>query len=164
MYQYYLGIDNGLNGAIVVLDDQCNIKEKTIMPIIKIDGKSNYDINSIIQWFQSRFIEPEKVFVTLEKSHVRPISGSRASFMTGYGYGLMQAILECMGFSYEIVSPQAWMKELSINSKDTKGSILFAQRRWPNENWKMTDRCKNAHDGLTDASCIALYGYRRYSK
>ena len=53
-----------------------------------------------------------------------------------------------------------WMKELGINSKDEKGSIKYCQRKYPNESFKATERCSKAHDGLTDALGLAIYGHR----
>jgi hypothetical protein len=158
----YIGIDNGLNGGIVMLDKNQNILYKYIMPTIKIGGKSEYDVQNIIRILN--VLEPAEAFVCLEKSHVRPVSGKRACFMNGFGYGLMQGIIESIGMSYEIVKPQVWMKELEIDSKDTKGSIPFCQRKWPKENWTATEKSKKPHDGLTDAACLALYNFRRNKK
>ena len=74
---------------------------------------------------------------------------------------MFQGLLESIGISYEIVKPQTCMKELGIDSKDKKGSIPFCQRKWPDVDWKATERCTKVHDGLTDGACLALYCYRR---
>jgi len=157
----YVGIDNGLSGGITVLDKEQNIIKSFIMPTLKVNKKNEYDTKSIVEFFHNPGYALSDIHCCLEKSHVRPVSGKRACFMTGYGYGLMQGILECIGVSYEIVTPQAWMKELGLNSKEGKGSIPFCQRKWPNFDWARTERCKKAHDGKTDSACIALYCYRR---
>ena len=158
--KWFIGIDNGLNGGIVILDENQQIINKFIIPTIKSDNKTHYDINKIVKIF---FDLPDRSSLNaiLEKAHVRPISGKRASFMSGFGYGLMQGILESLSISYEIVKPQTWMKELEITSTDEKGSILFCQRKWPNEKWIATERCTKAHDGLTDAACLALFGLKK---
>jgi hypothetical protein len=153
----YGGIDVGLNGGIVLLDENQNIINKFIMPILKVKGKSMYDIKNIINIFKSNKID----YVYLEKMHPRPISGVKASFNLGYGYGIMQSILELLKISYELVNPQTWMKEFGIDSKNEKGSILYCQRKWSNEKWTATDRCSKCHDGLTDSAVIALYCYRK---
>ncbi len=161
----YIGVDLGLSGGIVILDENQRVIHKYVMPIIKIKGKSEYDIKTIVQILQGiaipAAIDDIKVYAVLEKSHVRPISGKRACFTNGFGYGLMQGILESIGISYEIVKPQTWMKELEIDSKDKKGSILFCQRKWPDVDWRATERCTKVHDGLTDGAGLALYCYRR---
>jgi len=132
------------------------------MPVIK-GKKTEYDIRGIIEIFEG-FIEPEKVRVVLEKAHVRPISGKRACFMTGFGYAVMQTAIECFGFGYEIVRPKEWQTEIlkGINTGDTKkDSIMFCKRKWPSIDWTPTERSTKPHDGLTDAACMALYCYRR---
>lgn len=159
--KYFIGIDNGLNGGIVVLDREQNIIEKIVMPTLKINNKNVYDINTIDSWIKS--YKSNEIFCCLEKSHVRAISGKRACFMTGFGYGAIQALLISNSISHEIIKPQVWMKELEIDSKgDKKGSILFCKRKWPKENWCATNRCTKEHDGLTDSACLALYSLRKY--
>ncbi len=155
----FIGIDNGLSGGIVFMDEKQQILQKFVMPTVKIKGKNEYDVKRIVEILSVS--EPAETFCALEKSHVRPVSGKRACFMTGYGYGLMQGILESLSIGYIIVSPQKWMKEiLGDTKKDVKGSILFCQRRWPIEDWKKTVRCKNVFDGWTDAACICLHGIK----
>ncbi|KKN32640.1 hypothetical protein LCGC14_0811910, partial [marine sediment metagenome] len=47
----YIGVDNGLAGALVLLENN-TIKEKIIMPTIKsTKNKREYDIQSIISFF-----------------------------------------------------------------------------------------------------------------
>ena len=155
----YIGIDNGLSGGIVMLDENQKVINKYIMPVIKIKGKNEYDVRRIVEILNVS--EPVDIFCCIEKQHVRPISGKRACFTNGFGFGLFQGILESIGISYEIVKPQTWMKELEIDSKDKKGSISFCQRKWPDIDWRATERCTKVHDGLTDGAGLALYCYRR---
>ena len=160
----FIGIDNGLSGGITVLNEEQKILKSIVMPIIKINKKTQYivkDIVAFLKWCNVDRGDTSQVYCCLEKAHVRPVSGKRACFMNGYGYGLMQGILESAGISYEIVSPQAWLKELGIVSKDTKGSIPFCQRKWPEHDWTATERSSKSHDGKTDSACIALHCYRR---
>jgi len=164
--QYYLGIDVGLNGGIVVIDETQKIIYKKIIPTIKSKGHTEYNVNEIVDMFErlNGSLISSCWHVILEKEHARPISGKRASFMLGFGYGLMQGILESLHISYEIVSPQDWMKELNINSKDEKGSIKYCQRMFPKEDFKATDRCTVIHDGLTDSCAMAVCCLRRNKK
>jgi hypothetical protein len=122
-----------------------------------------YDVKGIVNFFQSLMLKhmDTQIFVCLEKSYTRPVQGIRSAFNTGYGYGIMQGVLEALKISYMTVTPQVWMKEFEINSKNEKGSILFCQRKYPNEKWTATDRCKKSHDGMCDAAVISLYCYRK---
>ncbi len=161
MKEYYVGIDNGLSGGITIIDENQKIIESIVMPIIK-GKKTEYDVNKIVKIFQ-RFDDQQIVFVALEKAHVRPVSGKRACFMTGFCYGVMQGILETMGFSYEIVSPNEWMKDIlkGMDVTEKKGSVMWAKRKYPNEHWTATERSKKAHDRKTDSCALAVFCYRR---
>jgi hypothetical protein len=159
----FVGVDGGLRGAFVVLDKDQKIIEKIVMPIIKEKGRTMYDVKGIVNFFHLLMLKhmDSQIFVCLEKSYTRPVQGIRSAFNTGYGYGIMQGVLEALGISYETVTPQTWMKELGITSKNEKGSILFCQRKYPNERWTSTERCKKPHNGYTDACCLAIFGLRK---
>ena len=47
---YFTGIDNGLNGGIVVLDEQQRVVKKLVMPVIQ-GKKKEYDIQTIGNFF-----------------------------------------------------------------------------------------------------------------
>ena len=158
----FVGIDNGLSGGIVVLNKVQHIVAKWPMPVIK-GKKTEYNIGAICKIFEEINHEAN-AFVVLEKAHVRPVSGKRASFLTGFGYGVMQAILESHGYSYEIVSPKDWQSDVlkGMNTGDSKkDSIMFCKRKWPEVDWTPTDRSTKPSDGMTDAACMALYALRR---
>jgi len=164
--KYYIGIDNGLSGGITVIDENQKIIKSIVMPVIK-GKKTEYDVNTIVGFFRGLDMDSQidrtDMFVCLEKAHVRPISGKRACFMTGFGYGVMQGILESLCFSYEIVSPNEWMKDIlkGMDTNDKKGSIMWCKRKYPNENWAATERSTKPHDGKTDSCALAVYCYRR---
>lgn len=156
----YLGIDNGLNGGIVVLNEDGIVVDTFNIPVLKME-KTEYDIPEISKILRGIYnsYEAGSVKVYLEKAHVRPVQGIRAAFTTGYGLGIMQGILTSLGLSYEVVNPTVWMKEVfegNYSKENKKYSMIFAPRKWPHMNWKVG---KNVHDGLTDAACIGYYGY-----
>lgn len=164
--KYYIGIDNGLSGGITIIDENQKIIKSIVMPVIK-GKKTEYDIKKLTEIFRGIFtdgvFDNDDIFVCLEKAHVRPISGKRACFMTGFGYGLMQGLLESMCMSYEIVSPNEWMKDIlkGMDTTDKKGSVMWCQRKYPKENWAATERSTKPHDGKTDSCAMAVYCYRR---
>lgn len=156
-----VGVDPGLSGGIVAMENS-TIFLKKVMPIISTP-KREYDINKIVDIF--KIINKHNIdLVMIEKQQVRPVSGKRACFMTGGGYYLLRGILAALEIPYELTTPQAWMKELQINSKEGKGSIMFCMNKYPKEDFTATERSRKSHDGLTDATCIALYGERRITK
>jgi len=157
----YVGIDGGFSGGIVAINNDQKIIGKWIMPVIK--GKtSEYDVDNIVDIFEKLQQQDNDIKVILEKAHPRPISGKRQCFTTGDCYGIMKGVLTAMYISYEIVNPTVWMKEMfkGMNIKDKKVSIMWCKRKYPKEDFRASERCKNEHDGLTDATCLAVYGFR----
>lgn len=163
----FVGIDNGLNGGIVVLDDAQVVLHKYVMPTIKLRGKKEFDVNSIVNIFMNLKGQYGKyIHVALEQAHVRPVSGKRACFTTGGGYYLMQGIMAALGISFEIVPPRKWQKELlSGLGTDTKqASIMYCRQKWPHVKWTATDRCTKDHDGLCDAAALSVWAFRTNKK
>jgi len=158
--KYFIGIDNGINGGIVVLDRRQSIIDKMVMPVLG-KGKKEYDIQLILS-FLNKYINS---FVILEKAQPQFRDGRKQAFKTGYGYGVMQGVLTALKIPFQIEAPKTWQQFVfkGLNSDDTKiASILFCKRKWPREDWTSTQRSKKAHDGMTDAACMAYYGVNIY--
>jgi len=156
----FIGLDPGIKGGITILDREQNIIDKMPMPII---GKSDkqYDIWEIYA-FIARY---KNSFAILEKAQPQFRDGSKQAFKTGYGYGVLQAILTGLQIPFQIIAPKVWQKKVfdGLHSDDTKAaSILFCKRKWPSEDWTATERSRKPHDGMTDAACMAYYGVRTY--
>jgi len=160
----YVGIDGGLQGGIVSLNDNAEVIRTFVMPIIKGD-KTEFDIIEINRIFDTIIRDnkdtKEGIIIGLEKAHDRPVQGIRAAFTTGFCLGMFEGILTSRDLGYQIINPSVWMKEVfkGINSDDKKVSVMYCQRRWPTTNWRATERSKIIHNGLTDATCIAYYCY-----
>ena len=151
-----LSIDGGQLGALLLMEDK-KIIDMWKMPLVKgVKSKKEYDIPSIVKIFESS--KPD--LVILEKTHVMPINGKISCFKSGFCFGMMQGILTTLRFPFKIVHSKTWQKEVlrDINGTDTKQkSLLFCQRMYPDTDWFMG--CKKAKDGLTDAACMAYYGF-----
>lgn len=155
----YIGIDNGLNGAIVVIEKN-EIIEKVVMPTItSTKSKREYDIHEITE-ILTRHTDAT---VILEKAHAMPKLGTVQAFNFGKGFGIMIGLLSGLKIRYDIVHARRWQKEMfkDQNSKDTKqASAIVAQRLFPNESFISTEKSKKIHDGLTDALLLAVWGQR----
>lgn len=158
--RYFIGIDNGIQGGLAVLDSQQNIVEKIVMPVLG-GTKKEYDIQIIYQFL----LKYQNAFAILEKSQPQFRDGKKQAFKTGYGYGVMQGLLTALKIPFQIVAPKTWQKKVfeGLESDDTKSaSILFCKRKWPEEDWTKSERSTKAHDGMTDAACMAFYGVTLY--
>lgn len=170
----YLGIDNGKDGAIVVVDSNGKILSKRKTPLFKSStkggkklGKDEYDIVGMRDSLMSVAVNEKDIMVTLEKAQPMPITmgGGVANYQRGLSYGLWQGLLVGLGISYQIFAPQSWQKIMlaGINSEDTKqAATIAAQRLWPKEDWRKSQLAKKADEGFVDAALIAEFGRRAH--
>lgn len=159
MSKLFVGIDNGLNGGICVIDGDFGIVAKVVMPTIAGKGsKREYNLTAIKDFFT--LYENDITLVVLERAQAFPGQGVSSMFRIGLGFGILQGLLAGMNIRYQIIHPKTWQKVVlqDMNREDTKqASALYAQRMNPGYDWRATDRSKNIHDGLTDAYCMAVY-------
>ena len=165
MNNYFLGIDPGKQGAFVIIDQSSNILEKIPTPLL---GK-DYDKKTI------RDILCSREFMGVGLENVGIIFGVSKSAVASLSHcvGLFEGMLMGLGIRHKMVRPKEWQKEcwLGVEKQykpgtkrktvDTKAtSILAAINKWPDEDFKITNkggRSKNYNDGLIDAALIAEY-------
>lgn len=155
---YYIGIDVGYEGGIVILDENGKIEKKAITPVIRGE-KSEYDLPSMIT-----LLTPyaKNSIIGIEKQQSMPAQGVSSVFKLGRGYGLWEGIVATLGTSYVLVHPKTWQKEIlkDMDKSDTKqAGAIVCHRVFPTEDFKATAKCRVDHIGLTDACCISLYIY-----
>ncbi len=160
----YLGIDNGLDGGLVLLDSDGAIQECLVMPTIdNPNGKGRLvDAVTLSGWFRD-WSEFTNIHVVLEKAQAMPGQGVVSMFSIGLSYGVMQGVVAALQLPVTLVHPKTWQKVMfaDMAKQDTKAaSVMVAQRLWPGQCWLATPKCKKPHDGLTDASLIAEWGRR----
>ena len=158
--KYFIGLDPGINGGITILDNKQNIIDKIVMPILG-GTKKEYDIQQIYNFLEKY----SSGFAVLEKQQPQFRDGRKQAFKTGYGYGVLQGLLTALKIPFQIEAPKTWQKKVfaGLEADDTKSaSILFCKRKWPEEDWTATERSKKAHDGMTDAACMAYFGVGIY--
>lgn len=164
----YVGVDPGLSGAIAVIDSDTMEIEIQPMPIIKGTGRSQYDLFEIrnVLCLLPGYAEtyPPRIFVTIEKSQPLPprLGGGIANYRRGEACG-WHWLLIGMGISHQLVGPLIWQKVMlaGTSGTDTKQkSIIAAQRLFPGQSLKRTERCRKPDDGMSDALLICAYGMR----
>jgi hypothetical protein len=163
-----LGIDPGLTGGLVLLNDDGTVTAKHIMPTVALKKGKMVDFFGLVD--DLAYLCPDLIvceeawgFGSADRG------GSQAAFKFGRVY---QCILTCLdvychthsGTRYELVTPQRWQKELfgaCPKGTDKKAAALqYVQRRWPGQTWIATVRCTTPHQGLVDAGCLAEFAYR----
>lgn len=160
----YIGIDNGISGAITAYNSETLEVISIPMPIVSVQkakgNKNEYNIPEIIKWF-SQFRDVAKIAV-LEKAQPFPGQGAVSMFSIGRGLGIMEGILAAMEIPYTIVHPKTWQKKMfeGMPQRDTKqSSILTACRLFPGAKFYGSDKSTRLHNGMTDSALMAYYGY-----
>lgn len=161
-----VGIDNGLDGAIVALDDLDRPVVAEVMPVIPgrkraLDYKALW---AILLGVRS-LARDEEVYAVLEYAQVLPRQGAVSGFTTGTGFGAVQMALVGTGFSFDILRPKKWQEALGIRGRGTAKDqrradikqqvIQLVQRRVPLLDLAPGKKRK-PHDGLADACAMAL--------
>lgn len=153
----FIGVDNGLSGAIAVIKESGPIVLFD-MPTLIIKEKRKYNIPGICEIF--KLYGNAGAFVTLEQAQPYPGQGVVSMFSTGYCYGVMQGILTALCIPFQIVPPQRWKSTFSLKGSEKKDCVPVAQRLFPFAEF-ITPRGRLI-DGRADAALLAEYGRRNY--
>lgn len=147
----FCGIDPGKKGAMAIMGYSNTTGERYMMKIIPFDPQE--------------YIKALKQFngatVCIEQVHSISKQGIASSFTFGVMYGWLLGMLDTIGVSYQVVSPQKWKKEYGLNSDKAK-SIEVCHRLFPNVSLKRTERCKKDDDGLAEALLLCEYARRHF--
>ena len=153
-----IGIDPGLSGAIVAIDDQLRVVGCYDTPIVSHKSKRAFDAAGMVACLRDLTLDDSaSCCVTIEQASARPMQGATSGIKTGIGFGLWQGIVAALDLPYRIVRPQEWqsvlkgMAQLGKQRAFVKASQLFPKMelRGPQGAIK---------DGRADAACIAYYG------
>ena len=160
-----IGIDPGLDGALCYLGNDMNILFFDV-PTLEIRSgkkkKREYNINAMANAFYrlpDDVVNDQSIIVVLEKIHSMPGQGVRSMFSMGEGFGIWKGLVAGLGMRLELVTPQAWKKEMMDGSgKDKDASRQKAIQLFP----KIADNLSRKKDhGRADALLIAEYGRRK---
>jgi crossover junction endodeoxyribonuclease RuvC len=88
-----------------------------------------------------------------------PHQGVASSFNFGKSAGFIEGVLCALGIPYQLITPQRWKKEFTLNS-DKQKSIDVCERLFPNVDLLPTPRCKVKSDGMAEALLMAEYARR----
>jgi len=156
-----VGIDPGLYGGIAVINEKEEVLHLFQMPVLKLK-RTVFRISVLSKLFETlKMQHNEKIEAYIEKAHSRPFDSKKGAFTNGFGYGMLQTMMEVYKIPYKIIGAKTWQKEIlkDYDKTDTKlASIEFCQRKYPDVDFVISG--KKIKDGLTDALCIALYGVK----
>jgi crossover junction endodeoxyribonuclease RuvC len=154
-YQYVIGIDPGLSGAIAVIDSTSRETTVIDMPVISVGKKNTLNLQALCQ-----FLEPYKdkdAICLIEKVGARPGQGVTSMFNFGKSYGALMGILSALRIPYTEITPQSWKKVMMAGQpKEKDASRYVAQQLFPDQ-----DLSRKKDHGRADALLLAEYGIRQ---
>jgi crossover junction endodeoxyribonuclease RuvC len=142
-----LGIDPGLSGALVILED-CQPIEWMRMPTY-IVGKSNRVNGAAV----ASFINKSKIDrAVIELVHSFPGQGVTSMFTFGHACGTIMGVLSALEIPVSVITPQEWKKRAGLIGKDKDASRSKALELWPH--WRVLDK-KGEGQAMADAALMA---------
>jgi len=160
-----VGIDPGIGGAVVILDQDGEMSRCMRTPIIIEAGKKNYDLQLMREVLRGAHHDAEKsggsVLVGIEKVHTLPRDGRVGAFRFGMGFGIWLGILSALFIPYEEITPQRWQARMLAGlprGPHTKSSAVTASKaRFPHIPIGV-----KADWGIADAALIAEFVRRQH--
>ena len=161
----YIGIDPGVRGAIVVIDDDRKVNYSGTVPLLnqRTGGRGQYDLNGM--WRILRNFSTGISRCHIERSQAMPRDSSSSAWKTGCGFGYWEMGLVAAGIPYSVVTPRTWQKKLfkGLPSSDTKTmSVMAANRSLPDLNLMRTSRSRKPDHNISDAGLLALHCWGEY--
>ena len=160
----FIGIDNGLSGAIAVLNTDGGILATWLMPAVKVGKGREFWPRGLA----AGLCDLQGGTVVLERP-TKHAAGVLSLCSTWCCYGGIRAVLELQQFRvHEVATPRQWQKTFWAVPKmpkgqkfDTKAAALrVARQLWPEQSFLATARCTTPHNGIVDALLIAEHGRR----
>ena len=154
----HLGIDPGLSGAVVAIDNKGAFLWVEDTPTVKAGKKTIYDAPRMVS-----ILSREKgATVTIEQAQGMPGQGITSTFRIGEGFGLWLGIIAALGIPFFTVRPAVWQKVMfrmvATGSTTKEKSVTLAKQIFP-EIDLTPGRCRRPKDGRSDAALIARYGW-----
>jgi len=158
-----MGIDPGLDGALVMLVDAACVWQVRICDIAADGwrpGVARLLADHIDDALEQAGALP--VVAYIERASTRP--GQGAALTTGIGYGLVLGVVAARVRTYE-VTPPSWRRAAGFPARpggpDGRKAAKADAVSWASQVPGLTlmyPRCRTPHEGVADAACIAYAG------
>ena len=149
-----LGVDPGINGALVFFDVDRGRLEIHDMPTIVGSGTGRRSVNEAAVGLLVRSRADGLRHAYVERVAAMPGQGVSSMFSFGRSYGVILGVLAALTVPVTLVQPQRWKAALSVPAaKD--GARARASQLLPAfaSQWPLVK-----HDGRAEAALIAYYG------
>jgi crossover junction endodeoxyribonuclease RuvC len=155
------GIDPGLSGALAIVRDS-RLRSVHDMPAEPVGGsgkvKRRVAAAELAALLRALLCEHDDLIAVVERVASMPQQGVASVFSLGDTAGCLRGVLQSVGLRFELVTPVAWKRALSVPA-EKGGARTIALARWPNEAGCFA-RAKDHN--RAEAALIALYGWQRW--
>lgn len=158
----YIGIDNGLSGALVALPAEPGQPPLACLPM-PTQGKakgSELNVRAVWAWLSQWPVDALTLVLETPGKHS---PGVNALCSMWDSYGALRSLIETRYLKHHRIAPQTWQKKMlpgCAKGQTKPYALSVAKRLWPTETWLATERSTVPHAGLIDAALIAEYGRR----
>jgi type IV secretory pathway VirJ component len=155
------GIDNGVSGAVTIINDHGALVAWTPMPVRMLHGKRAVDVLALWAWLTEATGDKVRECRYIIERPVGSKSANAAKSMQD-SFARVWTLLEVRGCMVEAVAAKTWQKRVFQRLNGGDGNTKVKALRcagiiWPCELWLRTSRCSVAHDGAVDAALIAWW-------
>jgi hypothetical protein len=151
----YIGVDVGLNGALVVINEELEVVEKHKFPMIGTD----YDIKGIEELFRS--VSAESCHMVIEDVHAIGGGSAKANWSFSRGKTILEVLAITLNIPFTMVKPKAWQKivheGIPKQGKAKDMTLMAVKRLFPDVDLRKNERCRKPDDGIFDALAMAYY-------
>tara|TARA_B110000971_G_scaffold186513_1_gene195307 strand:- start:977 stop:1471 length:495 start_codon:yes stop_codon:yes gene_type:complete len=158
-----IGIDPGLSGAIVILEDN-KIKELFDMPVMPDGKKNKRQLNSalLVKLIKENIKNFEETVMVVEQVNAMPGQGVTSMFNFGQTFGAIKGICAALGLPIFFVRPAKWKKHFELINSSKDASRTKAIEMYPSISEQLS---KKKDVNKSDAILIArFYSETRFKK
>jgi crossover junction endodeoxyribonuclease RuvC len=155
MNKVFIGIDPGLDGAIVKLYHDGSWGYYTI-PTIRVGGGKEIDLIKLCIYIHSSC---QRIAVVVEKVHSMPKQGVASSFKFGKGYGSILGILTAYNYPFTEVAPQTWKKAMMPDMQKNKEAAIYRAKQLITIGSGILDGIKNKKHRIAVAEAYLMARY-----
>ena len=160
MYELFIGIDPGGNGAVAVLTPDGAPVDCFEVPFLKDGSRKTINTRALSHRLQV-LTKGKSVFCAIERVNAMPKQGVSSTFAFRRAFGQLEGVASAFGWSLIHVRPKTWQKKFFqfASGSDTKEkSRQIAMGLFPK-----VDLHLKKHHNKADSLLIGEYG-RRYQK
>ena len=164
-YKYFTGIDTGIKGGMVTLDEKGNIVLWNNMPKNEKGQVCEFGILDILKNFPKA-----STLVAYEKCQFNRFNQKKeVAWYFGRNYQKVVSTLKLVGVHRIGITPVTWKSEFGLIKKSKLVSVSTAIQLYPNKKEIFKHLAKNGsnkwiiNDGVAEAAIIAMY-LKRWSQ